>query len=125
MLLISGSLGVMEVAANTIVLNIARTLLFIGMGFMQSSVTLCAIPIGKNDMKELKNIWHAHLKLGVMVMIGYFVVFYSLSSLIVEIFTPNQELQTKCKSVMLIIAIFLMTSVLRGILRGTIVAFGM
>jgi Na+-driven multidrug efflux pump len=58
-------------------------------------------------------------------MVLYFIVFYLFSDMICEMYTPDKEIQDKCKSAMFVIALYISTNAVRGVLRGSLVAFGM
>ena len=59
-LLISGYISVLATASNTILMNLAKTLMCVSAGFMQSSLTFIGREIGKQDLFGAKRQWKAH-----------------------------------------------------------------
>ena len=90
-MLISGYLGVVDLASNTIVTNLVG-LITVAVGFMQSATTLVGHAIGNSNEPLASKLWLAHIRLAWFTIFVFFIGLNLSVPHLYCMYTPNKEI---------------------------------
>lgn len=125
LLIVAGILSVNDGAATAFLLSYTRTFMFIGLGLQQSAKTTVGRNLGSGNVPQAKSFYYSHFKVGLSVMLLYFILLELFTPYLIDLFTKNAKLKEICLNMMFWVNVVVASQNIRGILNGAQIAMGL